>query len=140
MGLIPGSDYAGGGVLPAYQNPVPTQEKQRPRPQNISISGRPSVDFLPGVERPEVSQSDLTIRPKPKPPTPEESKEEAIIEQQELLQEQLEAIRDRDKEDSIEEDSQPDSKSSIPMTDDQRFLLIGALVIGIGSRMIIKKD
>ena len=137
MGLIPGSDYAGGGVLPGYQNPVPTQEKQRPRPQNISISGRPSVDFLPGVERPEVSQSDLTIRPKP--PTPEESKEEAIIEQQELLQEQLQAIRDRDKEDSIEEDSQPDSKPSIPMTADQRFLLIGALVIGIGSRMIIKR-
>ena len=137
MGLIPGSDYAGGGVLPGYQNPVPTQEKQKPRPQNISISGRPSVDFLPGVERPEVSQSDLTIRPKP--PTPEESKEEAIIEQQELLQEQLEAIRDRDKEDSTEEDSQSDSKPSIPMTADQRFLLIGALVIGIGSRMIIKK-
>ena len=137
MGLIPGSDYAGGGVLPGYQNPVPTQEKQRPRPQNISISGRPSVDFLPGVERPEVSQSDLTIRPKP--PTPEESKEEAIIQQQELLQEQLQAIRDRDKEDSIEEDSQPDSKPSISMTDDQRFLLIGALVIGIGSRMIIKR-
>jgi hypothetical protein len=133
MGLIPGSDYAGGGVLPGYQNPVPTQEKQKPRPQNI----RPSVDFLPGVERPEVSQSDLTIRPKP--PTPEESKEEAIIEQQELLQEQLEAIRDRDKEDSTEEDSQSDSKPSIPMTADQRFLLIGALVIGIGSRMIIKK-
>ena len=137
MGLIPGSDYAGGGVLPGYQNPVPTQEKQKPRPQNISISGRPSIDFLPGVERPEVSQSDLTIRPKP--PTPEESKEEAIIQQQELLQEQLQAIRDRDKEESIEEDSQPDSKPSISMTDDQRFLLIGALVIGIGSRMIIKR-
>jgi len=135
MGLIPGSDYAGGGVLPSYQNPVPT--KPKPRPQNISISGRPSIDYLPGVERPEVSQSDLTIRPKP--PTPEESKEETIIQQQELLQEQLEAIRDRDKEDSIE-DSKPDSKLSIPMTADQRFLLIGALVIGIGSRMIIKRD
>jgi hypothetical protein len=138
MGLIPGSDYAGGGVLPGYQNPVPTQEKQKPRPQNISISGRPSVDFLPGVERPTVSQSDLTIRPKP--PTPEESKEEAIIQQQELLQDQLEAIRDRDKEDSTEEDSQLDSEPSIPMTADQRFLLIGALVIGIGSRMIIKRE
>ena len=29
MGLIPGSDYAGGGVLPGYQNPVPTQERIR---------------------------------------------------------------------------------------------------------------
>ena len=28
---------------------------------------------------------------------------------------------------------------SMGMTDDQRFLLIGALVIGIGSRMIIKR-
>ena len=72
--------------------------------------------------------------------TPEESKEEAIIEQQELLQDQLEAIRDRDKEDSTEEDSQLDSEPSIPMTADQRFLLIGALVIGIGSRMIIKRE
>jgi hypothetical protein len=30
--------------------------------------------------------------------------------------------------------------TSMGMTDDQRFLLIGALVIGIGSRMIIKRD
>ena len=29
MSLIPGSDYAGGGVLPGYQNPVPTQENMK---------------------------------------------------------------------------------------------------------------
>ncbi len=36
-------------------------------------------------------------------------------------------------------DIDDDDSPSIPMTDDQRFLLIGALVIGIGSRMIIKR-
>ena len=37
-------------------------------------------------------------------------------------------------------DIDDDDSPSIPMTADQRFLLIGALVIGIGSKMIIKRN
>ena len=142
MSLIPGSDYAGGGVLPGYSNPVPTQEKQR-KPKQIPITTpqQPQYGSIADVVRDYkagnitynqafnilmnqfgLSANDIDdvlleiepIGPPEAPPTPEpEPSPQAEAEE---------------------------SDSGIMLSEDQRFLLIGLLVIGIGSRMIIKRD
>ena len=137
MGLIPYSDYAGGGVLPGYQNPVPVQETQQipaatppstptyNDPQDVILGyklGNLTYWEAYNLLRNQFGLSDgeatdaLTIEiddieiPGPQlPPEPEP------------------------------EPQADDTTPSMGMTDDQRFLLIGALVIGIGSRMIIKR-
>ena len=142
MGLIPGSDYAGGGVLPGYSNPVPTQEKQR-KPKQIPITPpqQPQYGSIADVVRDYkagnitysqafnilmnqfgLSNTDIDdvlleiepIGPPEAPPTPEP-------------------------EPSPQAEAET-SDSGIMLSEDQRFLLIGLLVIGIGSRMIIKRD
>jgi len=142
MSLIPGSDYAGGGVLPGYSNPVPTQEKQR-KPKQIPITPpqQPQYSSIADVVRDYkagnitynqafnilmnqfgLSANDIDdvlleiepIGPPEAPPTPEP-------------------------EPSPQAEAEP-SDSGIMLSEDQRFLLIGLLVIGIGSRMIIKRD
>ena len=142
MSLIPGSDYAGGGVLPGYSNPVPTQEKQRRKPKQIPIPPQqPQYRSIADVVRDYkagnitynqafnilmnqfgLSANDIDdvlveiepIGPPEAPPTPEP-------------------------EPSPQAEVKP-TESQIMLSEDQRFLLIGLLVIGIGSRMIIKRD
>lgn len=142
MGLIPSSDYAGGGVLPGYSNPVPTQEKQRRKPKQIPIPPQqPQYSSIADVVRDYkagnitynqafnilmnqfgLSANDIDdvlveiepIGPPEAPPTPEP-------------------------EPTPQAEAEP-SESQIMLSEDQRFLLIGLLVIGIGSRMIIKRD
>ena len=143
MGLIPGSDYAGGGVLPGYQNPVPTQERRRttrqiPTPTPPSTpSYRDPQDVIRNYKAGNISYMEaynalmnqfgfsdgdatdaLTVELPTVPPIGPE-------------------LPPDNTEDT--EDTEDTTTNSMGMTDDQRFLLIGALVIGIGSRMIIKR-
>ena len=143
MGLIPGSDYAGGGVLPGYQNPVPTQERRRttrqiPTPTPPSTpSYRDPQDVIRNYKAGNISYIEaynalmnqfgfsdgdatdaLTVELPTVPPIGPE-------------------LPPDNTEDT--EDTEDTTTNSMGMTDDQRFLLIGALVIGIGSRMIIKR-
>ena len=146
MSLIPGSDYAGGGVLPSYRNPIPTQERQRktkqmPVPQPPSKpSYRDPDDVIRNYKAGNISYMEaynalmnqfgfsdgdatdaLTVELPSVPPIGPELPPEA----------------------KPEPEPQAESKpvdSGFRLSDDQRFLLIGLLVIGIGSRMIIKRD
>ncbi|REK51781.1 MAG: hypothetical protein DWQ49_13945 [Bacteroidetes bacterium] len=162
--------YAKGGVLPGYQNPVPTQENMNkssrgtrqmapPKYNSVSelldayrkckepyggayyllttqfaMSDKDATDLL----------SDITTNCEPcegeyVPPIgpeqiPGDFDGDGIPNEQDcdhyVVQE----------DDATTDDDDDDSSASIPMTDNQRFLLIGALVIAIGSRMIIKRD
>ena len=167
MSLIPGSDYAGGGVLPGYSNPVPTQEnmkksrttRQMARPRFNSVievqaaykNGEISYNEAYHILRTQFGMSDgdatdiLTVEvascegeyvpPIGPEQIPGDFDGDGIPNEQDCDHYVVQ-------EDSTS-DTQPDngdSRPSIPMTADQRFLLIGALVIAIGSRMIIKKD
>ena len=91
---------------PVNQRPVPTQSTlTRPMParpgsgqavntqgqSGIGPGGRPSVDYLPGVERPAVSPEDLVVRP-----GTNEVTEVAAPSDSQILQEQLQAIADRE--------------------------------------------
>lgn len=91
---------------PVNQRPVPTQSAMtRPMParpgsgqavntqgqSGIGPGGRPSVDYLPGVERPAVSPEDLVVRP-----GTNEVTEVAAPSDSQILQEQLQAIADRE--------------------------------------------
>lgn len=136
--------YAGGGVLPGYQNPVPTQERTRQSrqitnpPPPSTPSYRDPQDVIRNYKAGNISYTEAynilmnqfgfsdgdatdaltvelpTVPPiGPQPPEPEPEPQP-----------------------QAEDTSTP----SMGMTDDQRFLLIGALVIGIGSRMIIKRN
>jgi len=143
MSLIPGSDYAGGGVLPGYSNPVPTQEKQRRNPKQISNPPQQTqYSSIADVVR-NYKAGNITYN-----------------EAYNILMNQF-GLSDNDIQDVIKEiepigppeappaEPQPEpspqaeaepSDSGIMLSEDQRFLLIGLLVIGIGSRMIIKRD
>ena len=57
----------------------------------IGPGGRPSVDYLPGVERPAVSPEDLVTRPGTNQVT-----EVAVPSDSQILQQQLQAIKDRE--------------------------------------------
>ena len=146
MGLIPGSDYAGGGVLPGYQNPVPTQERRR-RTRQIPTPTPPSTpsyrdpqDVIRNYKAGNISYTEaynalmnqfgfsdgdatdaltveLPLVPPIGPQLPPEPEPEPEPEPQ----------------------AENTTTPSMGISDDQRFLLIGALVIGIGSRMIIKR-
>ena len=146
MGLIPGSNYAGGGVLPGYQNPVPTQERRRTtrqiptptppqQPQYTSIAevvrnykaGNITYSEAYQILRNQFGLSDNDIQDVMQeiqpigPPLPPETEPEPEPEPE--PQGETETV-----------------DSGFTLSEDQRFLLIGLLVIGIGSRMIIKRD
>ena len=168
MSLIPGSDYAGGGVLPGYQNPVPTQEKmkktrttrQMARPHYNSVTevqaayknGEISYNEAYIILTTQFAMSDgdatdiLTVELDYDLPNCEGEYVPPIGPEQipgDFDGDGIPNEQDCDhyvvQEDDTTTDDD-DSSNSIPMTANQRFLLIGALVIGIGSRMIIKKD
>jgi len=140
MSLIPNSDYAGGGVLPGYQNPVPTQERRRTTRQIPT----PTPPSTPSYRDPQ-----QVIRNY-------KAGNISYMEAYNILMNQF-GFSDGDATDALtvelptvppepEPEPEPEPQdddtttTSMGMTDDQRFLLIGALVIGIGSRMIIKRD
>ena len=137
-------EYAKGGVLPGYQNPVPTQENiavkrssRNTQTQYTSIgevvrlykAGILSYSEAYNILMNQFGLSDNDINdvfeeiqpigPPERPEQPPESEPEPEPEPQ--------------------AETEP-VDSGIKLTDDQRFLLIGLLVIGIGSRMIIKRD
>tara|TARA_Y100000004_G_scaffold185523_1_gene235829 strand:+ start:178 stop:609 length:432 start_codon:yes stop_codon:yes gene_type:complete len=143
MSLIPGSDYAGGGVLPGYSNPVPTQEKQRRKPKQIPIppqqpqytsiadvvrdykAGNISYNQAYNILRNQFGLSDNDIQD--------------VMEEIEPIGAPEAPPEKPQPEPSPQAEAEP-SDSGIMLSEDQRFLLIGLLVIGIGSRMIIKRD
>ena len=82
--------------VPAQTNgltqPMPTRQTgQAVNTQGIGPGGRPSVDYLPGVERPAVTPDDLTIAPGPNQVT-----EVAAPSESDRLQAQLQAVADRE--------------------------------------------
>ena len=139
-------EYAKGGVLPGYQNPVPTQENiavkrssRNTQTQYTSIgevvrlykAGILSYSEAYNILMNQFGLSDNDINdvfeeiqpigPPERPEQPPESEPEP------------------EPEPEPQAETEP-VNSGIKLTDDQRFLLIGLLVIGIGSRMIIKRD
>ena len=168
MSLIPGSDYAGGGVLPGYQNPIPTQEnmkKSRGRTtspysnvtqvQAAYKNGEISYNEAYIILTTQFAMSDgdatdiLTVEVEYDLPDCEGEYVPPIGPEQipgDFDGDGIPNEQDCDHyvvQEDTTSDTQPDngdSRPSIPMTADQRFLLIGALVIAIGSRMIIKRD
>ena len=139
-------EYAKGGVLPGYQNPVPTQENiavkrssRNTQTQYTSIgevvrlykAGILSYSEAYNILMNQFGLSDNDINdvfeeiqpigPPERPEQPPESEPEP------------------EPEPEPQAETEP-GDSGIKLTDDQRFLLIGLLVIGIGSRMIIKRD
>ena len=139
-------EYAKGGVLPGYQNPVPTQENiavkrssRNTQTQYTSIgevvrlykAGILSYSEAYNILMNQFGLSDNDINdvfeeihpigPPERPEQPPESEPEP------------------EPEPEPQAETEP-VDSGIKLTDDQRFLLIGLLVIGIGSRMIIKRD
>ena len=139
-------EYAKGGVLPGYQNPVPTQENiavkrssRNTQTQYTSIgevvrlykAGILSYSEAYNILMNQFGLSDNDINdvfeeiqpigPPERPGQPPESEPEP------------------EPEPEPQAETEP-VDSGIKLTDDQRFLLIGLLVIGIGSRMIIKRD
>ena len=94
----------------------------------IGPGGRPSVDFLPGVERPAVSPEDLVVRP-----GTNEVTEVAAPSDSQILQEQLQAIDDREQIETITVpmDSAPVAGGSAsPMFGTGGFEFIGLVAIG----------
>ena len=143
MSLIPGSDYAGGGVLPGYSNPVPTQERQKRKPKQIPIPPQqPQYTSIADVVR-DYKAGNITYN----------QAFNILMNQFGLsandiddVLEEIEPIgppeappAEPQPEPSPQAEAEP-SDSGIMLSEDQRFLLIGLLVIGIGSRMIIKRD
>ena len=158
--------YAKGGVLPGYQNPVPTQENMKKSRTTKQIAspytsvtqvqaayknGEISYNEAYQILRNQFGMSDgdatdiLTVEvascegeyvpPIGPEQIPGDFDGDGIPNEQDCDHYVVQ-------EDSTS-DTQPDngdSRPSIPMTANQRFLLIGALVIAIGSRMIIKRD
>ena len=139
-------EYAKGGVLPGYQNPVPTQENiavkrssRNTQTQYTSIgevvrlykAGILSYSEAYNILMNQFGLSDNDINdvfeeiqpigPPERPEQPPESEPEP------------------EPEPEPQAETDP-GDSGIKLTADQRFLLIGLLVIGIGSRMIIKRD
>ena len=164
MSLIPGSDYAGGGVLPGYQNPVPTQENMKKSRRRTTSPYSSVTQVQAAYKNGEISYNQayiilttqfgmsdgdatdiLTVEvascegeyvpPIGPEVRPGDFDGDGIPNEQDCDH----YVVQEDSPDDTPQDN-GDSKPSIPMTADQRFLLIGALVIGIGSRMIIKKD
>jgi hypothetical protein len=86
----------------------------------IGPGGRPSVDYLPGVERPAVSPEDLVVRAAPS--------------DSQILQEQLQAIDDREQIGqtiTVPMDSAPVAGGSAsPMFGAGGFEFIGLVAIG----------
>ena len=95
----------------------------------IGPGGRPSVDFLPGVERPAVSPEDLVVRP-----GTNEVTEVAAPSDSQILQEQLQAIDDREQIGqtiTVPMDSAPVAGGSAsPMFGTGGFEFIGLVAIG----------
>ena len=139
-------EYAKGGVLPGYQNPVPTQENitvkksSRNTQTQYTTIGEVVRAYKAGLltyseaynilmNQFGLSDNDINdvfeeiqpIGPPERPEQPPESEPEP------------------EPEPEPQAETEP-VDSGIKLTDDQRFLLIGLLVIGIGSRMIIKRD
>ena len=139
-------EYARGGVLPSYQNPVPTQENialkrsSRNTQTQYTTIGEVVRAYKAGIlsyseaynilmNQFGLSDNDIQdvfeeIQPIG-PPEPPETEPDPIPEPEPELEQQGET---------------EGADSGIKLTDDQRFLLIGLLVIGIGSRLIIKKE
>ena len=139
-------EYAKGGVLPGYQNPIPTQD-------NIAVKRSSRNTQTQYTTIGEVVRA-------------YKAEELTYGEAYQILRNQF-GLSDNDINDVFEEiepigppetpDTEPDpipepepepesqggtetADSGIKLTDDQRFLLIGLLVIGIGSRIIMKSD
>ena len=131
--------YAKGGVLPGYQNPVPTQENMKSSRGNPGGTYNSVDEVVAAYKEGNLSYTRakriLTTRfglteayaddlltlpetPQPTPPSPEPEPEPEPEPQGEI--------------ETVD--------SGFTLSEDQRFLLIGLLVIGIGSRMIIKRD
>jgi hypothetical protein len=95
----------------------------------IGPGGRPSVDYLPGVERPAVSPEDLVVRP-----GTNEVTEVAAPSDSQILQEQLQAIDDREQIGqtiTVPMDSAPVAGGSAsPMFGAGGFEFIGLVAIG----------
>ena len=142
MGLIPGSDYAGGGVLPGYQNPVPTQEKQRRKPKQIPIPPqRPQYGSIADVVR-DYKAGNISYNQAYNILRNQFGLSDNDIQD---VMEEIEPIGAPEAPPTPEPEPTPQAEikpteSQIMLSEDQRFLLIGLLVIGIGSRMIIKRD
>lgn len=82
--------------VPAQTNgltqPMPTRPTgQAVNTQGIGPGGRPSIDYLPGVERPAVTPDDLIITPGPNQVT-----EVSAPSESDRLQAQLQAVADRE--------------------------------------------
>ena len=139
-------EYAKGGVLPGYQNPVPTQENiavkrssRNTQTQYTSIgevvrlykagilSYSEAYNILMnqfGLSYNDINDVFEEIQPIGPPERPEQPPE---------------SEPEPEPEPEPQAETEP-VNSGIKLTDDQRFLLIGLLVIGTGSRMIIKRD
>jgi hypothetical protein len=166
MSLIPGSDYAGGGVLPGYQNPVPTQENMKKSRRRTTSPYSSVTQVQAAYKNGEISYNQayiilttqfamsdgdatdiLTVEvascegeyvpPIGPEQRPGDFDGDGIPNEQDC---DHYVVQENDTNTDDDDDDDDDSRPSIPMTADQRFLLIGALVIAIGSRMIIKKD
>ena len=139
-------EYAKGGVLPGYENPIPTEmnmstkKSSRNTQTQYTTIGEVVRAYKAGLltyseaynilmNQFGLSDNDINdvfeeiqpIGPPERPEQPPESEPEP------------------EPEPEPQAETEP-VDSGIKLTDDQRFLLIGLLVIGIGSRMIIKRD
>ena len=134
---------------PVNQRPVPTQSAMtRPMPARpgsgqavntqggqsvngvpIGPGGRPSVDMLPGVGVLPYKPEDLTS-----PGLPDQVTEVAAPSQSQILQEQLQAIADRDREQTVTvpiDGTPPVSGGSVsPLFGTGGFEFIGLIAIG----------
>ena len=98
----------------------------------IGPGGRPSVDYLPGVERPAVSPEDLVTRPGTNQVT-----EVAVPSDSQILQQQLQAIKDREQTGqqlvTVPMDgTTPEAGGSVsPMFGSGGFEFIGLIAMGL---------
>tara|TARA_B100001758_G_scaffold245977_1_gene260063 strand:- start:343 stop:876 length:534 start_codon:yes stop_codon:yes gene_type:complete len=175
---IYGSDYAGGGILPAYGNPIaPTRPvtKQLPSPEptptptynsvqavvqaykegNLSymqaynilvnqfgMSDGDATDILTveldvsGYTRPDGTY----VPPIGPEQLPGDFDGDGIPNEFDPDHYVIEEEQQEEQESGLDDDRPKFGDNMFVLTDNQKFLLIGALVIGIGSRMIIKRD
>ena len=139
-------EYAKGGVLPGYQNPVPTQENiavkrssRNTQTQYTSIgevvrlykAGILSYSEAYNILMNQFGLSDNDIN--------DVFEEIQPIGPPERAEQPPESEPEPEPEPEPQAETEP-VDSGIKLTDDQRFLLIGLLVIRIGSRMLIKRD
>jgi len=110
-------------------SPMPTrptgQATNTQGQSGIGPGGRPSVDFLPGVDRPQVSPEELTVRP-----GTDLVAEVSAPSDADRLQAQLQAVADREQA-SLQPVTAPEAGGSAsPMLGTGGFEFIGLIAIG----------